>query len=485
MPSPPIDVAIAGNGILAHMVAARLHERAPELSVAVIGPPARPGAATRAAGAMLGHFGEVTKYTLASAPGTAKFELGGLAHGAWPSWLERIGAGLARGAKVAAGLGTFIVENGRSGALDSDNYDALCAALDFYGEPYEVIRPADIPGLDPVPDARPIRALYLPKEGWADARAVLDGLSELNRRAGTTIVDQPAVRVRSASGRVTGVELLDGSVVGAGTVVVAAGAYSQPLIESVVELGAVPPIISGSGVAFVAERETGVGFSHVVRTVNRAGSCGLHVVPHGGGLEYIGATNVIFRHPETRAHPGVCHFLTECAMEQLDTAICTSRIEEWRVGNRPVALDTFPLIGWGPVGGLYLLTGTYRDGFHDSPVLADICAADVGDGASPVDHPFSPTRQPITTMSAKESIDEFVFQSVSSGFESGIRIPRFWDARDLDRMFRPLAEDLYDALGIDWGLPTDIVHYLTVWRKHPADVEAVKAYLDRSTDVSL
>jgi len=118
--------------------------------------------------------------------------------------------------------------------------------------------------------------------------------------------------------------------------------------------------------------------------------------------------------------------------------------------------------------------------FNCLTASADICAADVLGGAPAIEHPFSPARQPISTMSAKESIDEFVFQSVSSGFESGIRIPRFWDASDLDRMFRPLGEKLYDELGIDWGLPTDVIHYLAVWRKHPADVEAVKAYLERS-----
>lgn len=479
MARPTVDIAIAGNGILAQSVALILRDRSPDARVALIGPGVTTGAATSAAGAMLGHFGEVTKYTMASGAGRAKFELGRLAHAAWPAWLDRLAQDAPPGSAVRAGWGTFVVENGRSGALDSENYDSLRATLDAYGEPYEAVRASDIPGLDPVPDARPIRAVFLPGEGWVDARSVLGRLAVLIRRAGTSCVEERAVAVRSNAGRVTGVELEDGSFVAAGTVIVAAGAFSQPLLESVVEPGTVQPVFAGSGVAFVATRESGTGFSQVVRTVNRAGSCGLHVVPLGGGVEYVGATNVIFRQPETRASPGVCHFLAECAMEQLDTALASSRIDEWRVGNRPVALDTFPLVGWGPVDGLYVLTGTYRDGFHQSPVLAEICAAEILGGTQPIEHPFCPTRHPITTTSAEESIDEFVLQSISSGFESGIRIPRFWDRRDLDRMFRPLAETLYETLGIDWGLPTDVIHYLAVWRKQQADVTAVKAYLDR------
>jgi hypothetical protein len=49
----------------------------------------------------------------------------------------------------------------------------------------------------------------------------------------------------------------------------------------------------------------------------------------------IGAANVIFRQPETRAHLGVCQFLIQSAIDQLDQQLYYSRINETVIGNRP------------------------------------------------------------------------------------------------------------------------------------------------------
>jgi hypothetical protein len=42
------------------------------------------GGASQAAGAMLGHFGEISKFSLATEPGREKFRLGALAPQLWP-----------------------------------------------------------------------------------------------------------------------------------------------------------------------------------------------------------------------------------------------------------------------------------------------------------------------------------------------------------------------------------------------------------------
>ena len=43
---------------------------------------------------------------------------------------------------------------------------------------------------------------------------------------------------------------------------------------------------------------------------------------------------------------------------------------EVRAGNRPVSLDSYPVIGWTTCPNLYCLSGTYRDGFFASPAIA-------------------------------------------------------------------------------------------------------------------
>src|SRR5688500_10875787 len=86
-----VDVIVAGNGAIGLFLANDLAASG-NCSVAMIGPADRPGAASKAAGAMLGCFGEVTKDTLASPAGRAKFELSIAAHRRWPSVLERLAA---------------------------------------------------------------------------------------------------------------------------------------------------------------------------------------------------------------------------------------------------------------------------------------------------------------------------------------------------------------------------------------------------------
>lgn len=477
------DVVIIGNGILANALAFELTESDAAIRVAIVGPSNQTGSASRASGAMLNCFGEITKYTLASDAGRRKFTLLQSAALAWPRWLERLNGALPSLPPLRAGAGTTVIQNARGGNLDSDNFHAFIDALSEFGEPNEEIDPRSVRGLDPVPDSRPLRAIYLPREGWVDSGAVLDRLVAVTLARGVQRIDSDAIELVAAEGRVVGCITVAGDSVRGGTTVVAAGASSSALLDTVCAPGAIQPVFSGCGVAMVSKRVMGTGFDHVVRSVNRAGSCGLHLVPGADALEYIGATNVIFREPEHLTWPGICHFLAQCAMEQIDQAITYSRITEWRIGNRPISLDTFPLVGRAPVDGLYVMTGTFRDGFHSSPVLAGEVARDIISGDPALEGAFAPDRRPISTMTAEESVDEFTMQSVSSAFESNTQIPRFWHPDDLARSFRPLAEQVYTELGIDWGLSPDLVGFLAVSRKHATDTAAVTRYL-RAVDAS-
>ncbi|MEV8439578.1 FAD-dependent oxidoreductase [Actinosynnema sp. NPDC051121] len=85
-----VDVAVVGNGVLGLSVAVEVARRAPELRIAVIGPPDRPGAATAAAGAMLNCFGEVTRHTGGHPAARAKFALARETLDRWPQWLGQL-----------------------------------------------------------------------------------------------------------------------------------------------------------------------------------------------------------------------------------------------------------------------------------------------------------------------------------------------------------------------------------------------------------
>jgi len=469
------DLVIVGNGIIGLSVAARIKRDAPDLDVLVIGPGDRVGGATPAAGAMLGCHGEITKYTLASEAGRAKLDMAEEAHGAWPEFIADLNDISTDAAEIDPVRSTFVVLNGRSGLLDSENYSALLAYLADRGVPHEEVD--TVPGLDPTPDARPLRAVHLVDEGAVDARAVVARLEALADAHGVRWLDAQVERLTENHGRVSGCILEGGVQVACDSVVVAAGSASGSLLDSVLPRGEVQPIFSGSGVAYLTRRVLGAGFPAVVRSVNRAGSCGLHVIPLGESVEYLGATNVIFGEPETLPHLGVVGFLVDSAIDQLDRALTYSRILETRVGNRPVPLDTYPLLGETSIPGLLVLTGTYRDGFHAAPLLARLASKSVLGGSSAFPAVFTPGRTPLLGGTREDAIREFAFQNVSSAFENGIRLSRFMDHDDLEHMYRPSAEALFDRLGLEHGLPPDIVTYLVLTRKDPAEVDRVGAYL--------
>ncbi|GAA2325435.1 FAD-dependent oxidoreductase [Streptomyces kunmingensis] len=291
------DVVVVGNGIIGLSTAFELSQRAPDLRIAVIGPAAREGAASVAAGAMLNCFGEATVSTLGDPASVAKF----------------------------------------------------------------------------------------------------------------------------------GVRLAGGETMSAPAVVVAAGSRTRRFIEQL-PLGAVPLMLQGTGLAVLTQRhDDAAGFDHVVRTPNQPGACGLQLVPLGDrGHEYIGGTNLPSFLHSTGPSLGVSFNLLRRACEDFDHRLGYSHIHRWLVGHRPVTLDGFPLLGAVPsCRGLVFASGTYRDGFHSSPVIAPHIADVVLDRATAHPHfvPFAPERPPIERTSVAAATDQFVEHQNDDAVLLGIRLP--------------------------------------------------------------
>lgn len=364
-----------------------------------------------------------------------------------------------------------MIENAVSGYLDTENYEALLRALADLEEPHEHVQPRDIKGLNPVPNARPLRALFLPEEGAIESGATYDAVCDVLLGHGVTFLPSAVSKLLVVGNRATGAVLLDGETIEAGKVICAAGAYTTPILDSVLPPSEIQPIFAGTGIAMITHRETAVPFPHVVRSVNRAGSCGLHVVPMSEGRDYVGATNAIFATPRVRASAGLSHFLIQCAIDQLHQDFAHSGIVEWRVGNRPVSLDTFPLIGWTSVDGLYVAAGTYRDGFHNAPLIGQIVADEVAGKPSVYAHPFQPTRKPISTMTAVESIKECTYHAVCTGFEASLSIPRLWRHEMLSLIFAPGQLDFYNGLKTGHGVSPDLLPFLAASALAPPGAE--------------
>jgi glycine/D-amino acid oxidase-like deaminating enzyme len=455
------DVALVGNGIIALSIAWELKRRDPALRIAILGPLDQLGAGSTAAGAMLGCFAEVTHRSLRSSAGKEKFKLGRLSSRRWQSWVNELNQTSTRNPPLEVIHGTIVIENAISDTLDSDNFDAIISALDDHNEPYELISPREIEGIHPVPSARPMRAIYLPNENAIDSREVLRFLRCSLRERGVTFLDQYCAGIDTASSQSLGITLRSGSQIYVAKAVCAAGAFSTPILDTVLDPTQVQPVFAASGIAFVSDRsDRKQAPSHTIRSVNRAGSCGLHVVHLDGARDYIGATNAIFDHPNTRATAGLSHFLLQCAIDQIDQWYAHAIIDHWRIGNRPVTLDTFPLIGASGFDDLFIATGTYRDGFHTSPIIAQIIGDEILDGVSRISHPFQPTRRPISVFSINESIAECSRHAMCTGFEASLVLPRLWPDEAFRAVFPTVNRRIYDALELDHGLFPDLVPFL-------------------------
>lgn len=453
------DVVVVGNGVLGMATARALQLRDPTLRVAVVGPAHRQGAASAAAGAMMGCYGEVTAQLLRTDSGRAKLAKGILATRHWPAWLQGINAELPEHERIAIDPGTIVFSNAKSGTIEDENYAAIRQALEERGEAFEELDPNRVPGLNPADDARPSRALFLPNEGSIDAARLLRALSALIERSSQqTFIDEAVAALEIRAGRIEGVRLHDGRTIAAPRVVLAAGVWTQTILDASPELARrIPRLFSGGGTSLLLETAPS-SRRHVLRTPNRAFACGLHAVPRGGDRLYVGATNTLFAQPMLRTSPADMLFLLECALDQLDQDLCASQLIAWQAGNRPVAIDTCPLIGPTSVEGLWLLTGTYRDGLFLSPLLGQHMADRVCGGPGLFEETFAPERKPIRLYTQEQARAEALKHYLAMGAEHGMRLPKIGWHHAFPRFYEQMLNSLYDELGEDeYVLPPELL----------------------------
>ena len=446
------DVVVVGNGVLGMATAYALHLRDPNLRVAIVGPAARPGAASAAAGAMLGCYGEVTAQLLRTESGRAKLAKGIQAASHWPAWLDRLNEGAPAAEQVRVRRGTVVFSNSKSGTLEDENYAAIVQVVAEHGAPCETLDPNRIPGLNPNDEARPSRALFLPEEGSIDAAALLRALSAaIERSPKLSFVDDTVIALDLHGAQIRGVRLADGRTIQAPQVVLAAGVWTQAILDASPELARrIPRLFCGGGTSLVLETAPSAR-EHVLRTPNRAFACGLHAVPRGPGRVYVGATNTLFAQPMLRTSPADMFFLLECALDQLDQDLCAAQLVAWQAGNRPVAIDTCPLIGPTSVEGLWLLTGTYRDGLFLSPLLGQHLADRLCGGDGLFEESFRPERRPIALYSPAQARAEALKHYLAMGAEHSIRLPRVGWHQAFPRFYEQMLNGLYDELEGELG----------------------------------
>jgi glycine/D-amino acid oxidase-like deaminating enzyme len=251
----------------------------------------------------------------------------------------------------------------------------------------EVLEPSDLARVEPRIDPESLGAiLYEPDSGYGDPTAVTNGYADAARRSGVRI-DQgvEVVAIRSAAGRVIGVDTASGERIDAPVVVNAAGLWSGAVARLA---GITLPIVIGRHPVFVVERDASFGRPHLVYLDLAGGS---YARPETGGLTLTGSlTDDETQHPMEPELLGADVGLDEATEVLERTGRAIPRLAEARyrrgwAGAFDITPDWMPILDESPLRGFWIAAGMSGHGFKLSPAVGETMAALITGGAPPVD----------------------------------------------------------------------------------------------------
>ncbi|MBR8641200.1 glycine oxidase ThiO [Streptomyces tuirus] len=222
-----------------------------------------------------------------------------------------------------------------------------------------------------------------------DPRRLAGALVAACEQAGVVFHRVWAERLTVARDRATGVVTTDGTELGAGQVVLAAGSLSGRLAG--VPEDVLPPVrpVKGQVVRLTMPQRHGPFLSRTVRAVVRGSH--VYLVPRESGELVVGATSEEMGWDTTVTAGGVYELLRDA--HELVPGITELPLTETRAGLRPGSPDNAPLLGPTELDGLLLATGHYRNGVLLTPVTGDALAHALATGELPGEaRPFTPKR---------------------------------------------------------------------------------------------
>ena len=362
-------VAIIGAGVVGLGIAWRLASRA---SVAVFDRGKAGAGASHAAAGMLAACCEAE-------PGEeALVALGRESQALWPGFAEE----LARTSGVDVELrteGTLVV------ALTADDQAELAHRLEFQRQkldlPLEWLSAAATRAKEPHLAGKLAGAVFSPQDHQVDNRKLVQALRIAAEAAGVAIHEhRPVKEIAVQRGRATGVIFEDGAKEDADIVVLAAGAWSRSIAGLPPDRR--PPVrpVKGQMLALRMDPKAPL-LNHVLWAP------GAYLVPRRDGRLIVGGTVEEKGFDATITAGGVMALLD--AAWRAVPAVEELPIDEIWVGHRPGSRDDAPILGPGPLEGLFYATGHHRNGILLTPITADGMARLVLDGiADPAITPF-------------------------------------------------------------------------------------------------
>ena len=248
---------------------------------------------------------------------------------------------------------------------------ALCARL---GVSCEWLSGAEVRALEPHLNPSTIGALRFSKDHQVDNRALARALKIAFLREGGQLHEQTPVTALLCEGDAVSGVVVNGVRQPARRVILAAGAWSRQI--GGIPDAALPPVrpVKGQMLSLAMDPAAPL-LKHVLWTPR--GYC----VPRGDGTLLVGATVEEKGFDETQTAGGTLALL-EGAWRALPTIEELPIREKW-VGFRPGSRDDAPILGEGPVRGLYYATGHYRNGILQTPLTAALMTECVRSGTLP------------------------------------------------------------------------------------------------------
>jgi glycine oxidase len=271
-------------------------------------------------------------------------------------------------------------------ALTADDQGELAHRLEFQqqklGLPLEWLSAAATRAREPHLAGKIAGAVFSPQDHQVDNRKLVQALRIAAERAGVRLHEHHAVQAIAArGGRATGIVLADGTMVPADVVVLAAGAWSRRIEGLPPDRR--PPVRPVKGQMLALRMDAAAPLlNHVIWAP------GAYLVPRRDGRLIVGATVEEKGFDETVTAGGVMALLD--AAWRAIPAIEELPIEEIWVGHRPGSRDDAPILGPGPLEGLFYATGHHRNGILLAPVTADAMARLILDNVvDPAIRPFA------------------------------------------------------------------------------------------------
>jgi glycine oxidase len=363
------DVVIIGGGIMGCAVALRLAQRGVSATVIERG---IPGA--EASSAAAGILGPQMESDVAG----PLLELGLRSRALYPA--------LAAELRDATGIDIGYVKSGvLAVAFDAVQEADLGARRTWQlarGLRVDSLSPGTLHEIEPALSPAVIAGVRFPDDGQVNARDLARALSQAAAAAGARFLQGRYVRrVVIERGAATGVEL-DGEVLPAATVVVAAGSWSG-LIEGA---GLPAQVVRPARGQMVSIETRPPIFRHVISVHGRG-----YLVPRRDGSVLAGSTMEMagFRKEVTVA--GLAQILT--LAHALVPALAEAPVTSTWSNFRPFTEDHLPVLGLTAVRGLVLATGHFRNGILLAPVTGQVIADLIAAGNPGVDlAPFSVAR---------------------------------------------------------------------------------------------